>query len=97
MSEGATGTHVMKDEAYQTEEIFLGAFLMARGCIMADARILPNGNRTEFMLSGPNTISLVKEWSMGSNNTLNPTHPFCKSVEFLRDTIKRLKKEASRK
>jgi hypothetical protein len=93
--EGAEGTHVIKDEAYKTDELELGAFLMARGCRVEHSQLRADGIRSEFTFAGPDAFALVKEFEMGSENTLVSVHKFRHALNHLRDSCNRLKKKGA--
>ena len=94
MTDNSSGpdTKVSGEEAYKTDELELCAFLQSRGCRLIDAKLRSDGVRSEFVISGKDTYSLVKEWDMGSSTTLVQVHVYRHHISNLRDTCTRLKK-----
>lgn len=94
MTENSSGpdTKVSGEEAYKSDELELSAFLLSLGCRLIDAKLRPDGVRSEFIITGENTYALVKEWDMGSSTTLVKVHVYRHHISNLRDTCTRLKK-----
>lgn len=84
-----------QEQVYKSDNEELVSFLLSRGCLVRD-KSLRIDNRVDLVVAGPHTLDLLKEWDMGSSNTLVPVHPLFSNLRFLRDIFSRVRRESGR-